>query len=441
MSDDNYLENEDLELTCEVKESSRVFLVLFVIISFLFHLFISVLPPFVFIISEFLLSLLYLFSKPIKTNTNLVLLWIVSFLFILLSFFISDRSNQAIFNLVTILCGIILLIGCSNEPDTYRCVMKWIFGLSVFFAVGVLTETLLPNVYYAILSVFPSKYANAIFVASEEELVNDGVAGFSTNSGFSAGYIVAGLFAYSTLNYKKIKLKQILVLLFLITSLLFTGKRGHSLFFVSTIAIVFLLLSPNNKGLARVVKLFALVLLVLFVFNLVKDFLFQNVPVFRALIETQEEMNEGEDITSGRTILYENAIRLFKENPVVGIGWRSYKNTTSGLLFNGKALDTHNIYLQLLCETGILGVLFIIPSFLVFWFKTRKANKRVIDTSSEISDEWRPLLWFSFSYQTFFLLYGLTGNVLYDCHYETMYFFSCSILVAYLCASRSVEYD
>jgi hypothetical protein len=43
---------------------------------------------------------------------------------------------------------------------------------------------------------------------------------------------------------------------------------------------------------------------------------------------------------------------------------------------------------------------------------------------------WRNVLFFSFAYQTFFLLYGLTGNPLYDTQTAMIYFFSCSIAVA-----------
>src|SRR5699024_7296327 len=78
--------------------------------------------------------------------------------------------------------------------------------------------------------------------------------------------------------------------------------------------------------------------------------------------QTIEGIISGEDVTSGRTILYEKALNLFYENPILGIGWKEFKQLTYGLLSSTSGSHPHNIYIQLLVELGIIGfLLFVIP--------------------------------------------------------------------------------
>lgn len=57
---------------------------------------------------------------------------------------------------------------------------------------------------------------------------------------------------------------------------------------------------------------------------------------------------------NGRIVLWNLALEGFAEKPIFGHGWRAFKDIapSSG---NIHATNAHNIYLQLLCETGIVG--------------------------------------------------------------------------------------
>src|SRR5699024_12646564 len=73
---------------------------------------------------------------------------------------------------------------------------------------------------------------------------------------------------------------------------------------------------------------------------------FPYTTLFRSLENTVEGFLVGEDITSGRTILYDYALKLFYDNPVFGIGWRKFNDLTFGLLSDNTGSHPHNIYLQ-----------------------------------------------------------------------------------------------
>lgn len=72
----------------------------------------------------------------------------------------------------------------------------------------------------------------------------------------------------------------------------------------------------------------------------------------------------------------------------------------------------HNIYLELLAETGIIGFsIFVISavSSVIITFK----NIQLLNYDEEYN-AYRPVLVTSFAIQIFCLIYGLTGNMIYD---------------------------
>jgi putative inorganic carbon (hco3(-)) transporter len=63
-----------------------------------------------------------------------------------------------------------------------------------------------------------------------------------------------------------------------------------------------------------------------------------------------------------RVMLWTDAINLFKANPVMGSGFLTYANM--GRV--GSYKDTHNFYLKMLVETGLVGLLLFLAQLLLF---------------------------------------------------------------------------
>ena len=137
----------------------------------------------------------------------------------------------------------------------------------------------------------------------------------------------------------------------------------------------------------------------------------------------------NQDVSTSRFELYAWAWKLFREHPLFGIGWGMYRTTVVGNVTFRAVLDTHNIYLQLLAETGLIGFLVFVTLFLYMWIKTKNAYLECLQKYPQ--SIWKMAISFSLLYQTFFLLYGLTGNTLYDQHNQILYMISCSILASY----------
>ena len=82
---------------------------------------------------------------------------------------------------------------------------------------------------------------------------------------------------------------------------------------------------------------------------------FQKTAVALELLQTGEELNEEEtfDLFTGRDKLWQLGLDKFYESPVFGIGLGISKEAV-GLEY-GKPLRLHNIYLEMLVETGVIG--------------------------------------------------------------------------------------
>ena len=67
------------------------------------------------------------------------------------------------------------------------------------------------------------------------------------------------------------------------------------------------------------------------------------------------------------------ALMMFNENTLIGYGPKSYKYVCQvypfNSIINGCSTHPHNIYLQLLAETGIIGFLFIFNIFIFVCYK------------------------------------------------------------------------
>ncbi|MBM4319039.1 MAG: O-antigen ligase family protein [Deltaproteobacteria bacterium] len=66
-----------------------------------------------------------------------------------------------------------------------------------------------------------------------------------------------------------------------------------------------------------------------------------------------------DESTERRMILWDVAWKRFQENPILGTGYRSFTK------LNRFHMDTHNMYLKVLCELGIFGFLLYVAQLLV----------------------------------------------------------------------------
>lgn len=255
----------------------------------------------------------------------------------------------------------------------------------------------------------------------------------SINQGYMTGlcyhystmgmYMAIGVVAYSGVWFqsKRMKLRDILPSILFLIGLAMTGKRGPILFAILSLGIT--ALATGEKHFTRKqVKKGGMILLILIAFFIGA---YINVPQLKQVISRFAFSGDNlNDFSSGRIeFFWIYAIEMFLDSPILGHGWRSFKYGDIGTL---NANDAHNIYLQLLAEVGLVGfalVMFFIIRTLLTTYKAIRDH----EVKACLSDKSMSILKMSFAYQIFFILYGFTGNPLYDiqCYYP--YILCCAI--------------
>lgn len=234
------------------------------------------------------------------------------------------------------------------------------------------------------------------------------IVGFTQNPAVIAFSISIVLFyLFIKIIYERNQLSKIIyVILFIIAYyLLFsTGKRIFLL--ISIIGLCYLILRIFGDNLQSKIKAIFLLIIIVLVFIL---FLFYTEIGQLLLLRTID----ADDISTGRFDIYTILWKDFLDSPIIGNGTYSTKDVIT--LNNG-----HNIYIQVLRENGIIGMIPLLIMLIGNLFVTDKLIR------NSKSDDDKVLLAMSISVQFLFILWGLTGNPLYDNYPLVAYIvFSC----------------
>ncbi|MDR1136079.1 MAG: polysaccharide pyruvyl transferase family protein [Clostridiales Family XIII bacterium] len=210
----------------------------------------------------------------------------------------------------------------------------------------------------------------------------------------------------------------ILIISITLFSVFLTGKRGILLFATAAVLITYFWFYSKADILGKILKLsvgaVAMLLIAYFIFrdvNIVNQ-VFVSLGRFSPFGHTS--LNS---FSNGRIGLWTLAWELFLQNPVFGAGWGAYYD----LLTYDRHFDVHNVYLQLLCETGIVGF----SVFMLFFIRTLVNTYQLLVREDQAVKKQH--LSFSFCMQIFFLLYCFTGNPLYEHYTFIPYIIACAI--------------
>ena len=267
-----------------------------------------------------------------------------------------------------------------------------------------------------ILGLFPDFQAELLYQFEHRQM-----AGLTMHYSLNSIYLSIGVIVFCAgiirAAGKKQFITNIVLAVLTMSALLITGKRGPLVFVVAAVFAMYFFsnIKDIKKTLIRagiILVAAAVIILVLSVF----------IP---SLTEPFERFFNQKDITNGRMGMYGLAVDNFLENPVFGVGWGEYKYIfeDSALTSTQSRMDAHNVYLQLLCEVGVIGFILFIAVFAITLYKTVKAVTRAMaDKTLGIG------LVFSLGMQVYFLLYCITGNALYDIYAFYPYAIGCAIM-------------
>lgn len=192
---------------------------------------------------------------------------------------------------------------------------------------------------------------------------------------------------------------------------LLTAKRG---LFLAMFVAVFITYVVYRKSKGVPIWKICLAVAILAV---VVGILLWNATVSRVILQ---RFFESDDLLNGRGDIYSNIYVNIASSPIFGRGTAS--------AFSLLGIGGHNIYLTVLMENGIIGLLSFLAAILYCLYRTIAVAMRFGKSNCL---ERIPFLLFSLFVQVFFLVYGLSGNPLYDNY--ILYFYLLAVFITKNC--------
>ena len=351
----------------------------------------------------------------------------MSFLFVWTFFIVAamlsalrGMTKVGISDILIIFCGVLFCYGMQRTSFDPSIIFRCIYACGMFVSITVIID--------AVTNIFSTKLLSLYTSNSQEVLLKrlTGIAtgGIVTQTSGAGCFICAALGVYCLVLFnKKARLKNIFVLSVLLVSYVLLLKRGFILFMIAAGFVVLLCerkrrfsLRVKHKKIFRIVSAFLLLLLVAIV-------LYKMLPLVRDKVDALvSRFTEEDETLSGRTTLYALAYDLFKTNPVFGIGWGMFRGQTQNIFGSSytNTYEVHNVYLQLLCETGIIGVIAFLVAVSVTLLVSIKKYRCLVLSGVRTKVYYACRL--GIYLQVFFLAYCVTGNPLYDYNHLIMYF-------------------
>ena len=345
-------------------------------------------------------------------------------LVILLNFLRPDSLHDAdsisyILSMV-ITCGFVTLAAPdAREAGRTLKVLGWAgFLMAAFVVFFVVFEELFWDSVFHLLTPVAQEYL--LFFVPSGYAITLGGCTFTCYILFFGMAACCGLLCCDSRWTKKSTVLALLCV-FLMLALMLVGRRGELLGALVCCAVLILAMcTPKQR---RLLVLFGIVLTAV-LFGLMVLYLPQlkQISFLERYIVTIENLLNGQDITSGRLTLYLIALAAFREHPLFGIGWDQYQTLIPAGYLTDPVVgieDTHCIYLQFLCETGIIGALLIVAALVCSYWQVCvqfRRLKRRRGESGELSLAFG-LSVSSFMIQSFLLFVGI-----YDPNFQRIIF-------------------
>ncbi len=378
------------------------------------------------------------FTAAIGTSIPIYVLWIstfgmllmirkikISFLFIWFMFLgviIAEslfRPGTGSVDLSVIFCGALVCVLMLNRKVNYRLLLKCLYILGFIVALSVIFDNMFGLFNEWLISFYTAQYQ-----AVKLRLTATG--GLLPHTASAGCYIYSGLAAYITKqkieNRKWNHAGQWLVILIFSMAVLLIQKRGFIIDMVIVIAVITFLKQKKEKIGKLDLHILEKGILAVGFLMIILLILYSRIPMIRDAFDALIQKFTEEDSTlSGRTDLYQLAFSLFQGHALMGIGWGKFRLSTEG--FFGLAnvnYAVHNVYIQLLCETGIIGFgAFLLAVGSSFGYGMKKYRK-IIKENVCIPE--KSIIELGIAIQIFFLGYCASGNPLYDYNFCITYF-------------------
>lgn len=342
------------------------------------------------------LIILKLMQKNFEIKVSCIdFLWIIYLIMLCINgFFITNyRSNAAQFIAYNIVVYLTYMCIKSSKNVSSK-VLDLFYVCSGIHVCCIILQLIFTN---AIMKV------NLLILPSSGYQTNALALNNNYYSGITIQPAAAGLFATIFVGIAFIKLitnseakpKAIFKLLIGIVALLLTQKRSFLMASLTAIVLIYVFYDPN-KNRKKVIKILKIVSVISTVIIITLVFIPETRNIVQRILKT-------ENILSGRELMYDEMKEWLSNNIVLGVGIG-----TADAKFN---YGGHNIYLQTLAETGLVGFCLLYPLLFIIFIENIKVAKELFENAN---NKEKSILLYSLYMQVILFIYGLTGNPIYD---------------------------
>ena len=338
----------------------------------------------------------------------------------------TENINENLTYIIRYAVLVLIVILMKYDEEFFYIIFYCILSAGIVHVIATLWFYFDTDFYMA--NIYPSFTTNQKAHLYEQVQYNHHAVGLSNHysqNGIYTAIALCASFALLFMKSHKNILRKALLPAVALFALILTGKRGVLIFSVFAILITYIICKKGafaNK-LVTVLFIVSSMSLVIYALSFYVEGIASSIKRITAMFLTE---NETSDVSNGRFKLYAIAWNFFKNSPVLGIGWREFSKEVVNFYNQDSVLrDAHNVFLQLLCETGVIGFLIFISLFISAITQTVRLAVKSTKNMICLSDKTKTVLIFSLCYQVFFLAYCITGNPLYDL--ETVYVYIISV--------------
>lgn len=313
-----------------------------------------------------------------------------------------------------------------RNPKDLKRVLKIVVIFSSINVLINLVNIYIPQIYFKAVKILLK--SSALSDINYYYQTNGFISGLSDHYSRNAYFCVAGATVFAAMLFAEQKWKKCSVIgLFVnIFMIMIIGKRGHLLFLAVSLVYVFILKAPNISQ--KMMNLLKLVIIA----GIATGIMVEMVPSVTYVFERFTFQQNSGDISTGRFFLWATALKLFKQKPLFGWGYGYFNTHIKNDFLNVYFAGVHNDYLQWLCELGIIGFIFNIIPMLGIYVLSIKEFKEIIRYKDVVAQENKVLIIWSVLFQTFVILYSLTGLPHFDYEINIIYYISLAVPMALL---------
>ena len=357
---------------------------------------------------------------------SIYLKWGINITCIFTYLFVSQQGGHAfnILLLALIVMGIAVTTA-SRKIDVEKLV-RVIVGFSICSLFVVLLEM-----------IFRSRFLNLLSFILPRSSLEAELLRINSGSGFRglAEYpnvlsIAAAVVLFYSLWFidEKHKVKKYVLLVLATIGIVITGERSNIV--LIPVAGVFVYYFDGGKEKAvRFFKILAAVLLFVIIFFAMRSYLSQF-RLFSRVYNLIDLYVAGEDILGGRQNLNSTALSLWLQKPIFGNGWFYFFYNNMGILHGGSYSHAHNFIFEILCDSGIVGLILALIPIISFLIENIQIIKR--NTQSDIK-----IFKFTLAIQMLFVMDSMFHVTFYSLNMIGLYF----LVIMLMYTKRSQKLD